>query len=71
MKTFAAAVIAASASALDAMSIPDFITGFMFGMTGDNHLAEIEACYQGGEQIATDSQKAVADFKSGNYFKGL
>ena len=55
MKTFAAAVIAASASALDAMSIPDFIAGFMFGMTGDNHLAEIEACYQGGEQIATDS----------------
>ena len=45
MKTFAAAAIAASASAFDAMAVPDFIAGFMYGMTGDNHLAEIEACY--------------------------
>ena len=70
MKTFAAAVLAATASA-DAMAVPDFIAGFMYGMTGDNHLSEIEACYQGGEQIVTDSQTAIADFKSGNYFKGI
>ncbi len=31
----------------DAMSIPDFIAGFIYGMTGDNDLEEIEACYQG------------------------
>jgi len=23
----------------------DFVAGFMYGMTGDNHLTEIEACY--------------------------
>ena len=28
-------------------AIPDFLAGFMFGMTGDNNLTEIEACYQG------------------------
>ena len=50
MKSFAAsAVIAASASAFDAMAVPDFVAGFIYGMTGDNHLSEIEACYQGGE----------------------
>ena len=70
MKTFAAAVVAATAHA-DVMAVPDFIAGFMYGMTGDNHLAEIEACYQGGEQIVTDSQVAIADFESGNYFKGI
>lgn len=71
MKTFAAALIATSASAFDAMSIPDFIAGFIYGMTGDNHLAEIEACYKGGEQIVTDSQTAIADFEAGDYFKGI
>ena len=71
MKAFAAAIIAASASAFDAMAVPDFIAGFMYGMTGDNHLAEIEACYQGGDQIVIDSQTAFGDFKSGNFFTGI
>ena len=72
MKSFATlAIVAASASAFDAMAVPDFVAGFIYGMTGDNHLTEIEACYQGGEQIATDSEAAVADFKSGNFFKGI
>ena len=44
MRTFAAAVIAAVANA-DAMAVPDWIAGFIYGMTGDNHLTEIEACY--------------------------
>ena len=72
MKNFAAAAIfAASASAFDAMAVPDFIAGFMYGMTGDNHLTEIEACYQGGSQVVTDAQKAVQDFKQGDWFKGI
>lgn len=53
------------------MAVPDFVAGFIYGMTGDNHLAEIEACYQGGEQIVTDSKAAIADFESGNWFQGI
>ena len=72
MKSFAvSAVVAASASAFDAMAVPDFVAGFIYGMTGDNHLTEIEACYQGGDQIVIDSQTAFGDFKSGNFFKGI
>lgn len=72
MRSFAAAAaLAASASAFDAMSIPDFIAGFIYGMTGDNDLTEIEACYQGGESIVTDTQTALADFEAGNFVKGL
>ena len=37
---------------ISAMAIPDFVAGFVFGMTGDNKLTEIEACYQGGELMA-------------------
>ena len=71
MKTFAAACLAASASAFDAMAVPDFVAGFMFAMTGDNNLSEIEACYQGGDKIVTDSQIALSDFRSGKYFQGI
>lgn len=72
MKSFAAAAIAAStASAFDAMAVPDFVAGFVYGMTGDNHLTEIEACYQGGEQIVTDTKTALGDFTSGDFFKGI
>jgi hypothetical protein len=63
--------MAASVSALDLMAVPDFVAGFVYGMTGNNHLTEVEACYQGGEKIVTDSQIALADFKSGNWFKGI
>ena len=31
---------------LDPMALPDFIAGFVYGMTGDNDLVEIEACFQ-------------------------
>lgn len=56
MRTFAAAaVMAAYASAFDVMAAPDFVAGFIYGMTGDNHLTEIEACYTGGEQIVKDT----------------
>lgn len=29
----------------DALAIPDFTAGFIYGMTGDNDLEEIEACW--------------------------
>ena len=53
------------------MAAPDFVAGFIYGMTGDNHLTEIEACYNGGYQIVKDSQTALAEFKAGQYFAGL
>ena len=40
-----AAIAAASANALDAMAIPDFVAGLIYGLTGDNHLTEIETCF--------------------------
>ena len=42
--TFVAAAIAATSSAdtIDVKAIPDWIAGFVFGLTGDNHLTEIE-----------------------------
>jgi hypothetical protein len=50
---------------ISAMAIPDFVAGFVFGMTGDNKLTEIEACYQGGELMAQEIETGIADIKLG------
>ena len=55
----------------DVMAAPDFIAGFMYGMTGVNHLTEIEACYQGGQQIVTDAHTAWVEGTSGDWFKAI
>ena len=70
---FAAAAIAATTSAaqIDAKAIPDWIAGFVFGMTGDNHLDEIEKCYTGGDKIVTDVEAALSDIKSGAFIHGI
>ena len=69
---FATAAISITASAynLDAMAIPDFIAGFIFGLTGDNQLTEIEQCYSGGQGLVDDAHAALSDIKSGEFIKG-
>ena len=48
---------------IEAMAVPDFVAGFVYGMTGDNHLTEIEACYQGGELMYNEIETGIADIK--------
>ena len=56
---------------IEAMSVPDFVAGFVYGMTGDNHLSEIEACYDGSTEVIADVQKAVEKIESGSYISGF
>ena len=71
--TFAVSAMAAVSTAveIDALAVPDWIAGFVFGLTGDNHLAEIEKCYTGGKDLVADAEKALADIKSGSFIKGV
>merc|ERR1712228_108513 len=55
----------------DAVTIPDFLAGFMFQITGDNKMTEIEACYQGGDEIVVDAEAAPNDIKGGQYIAGV
>ena len=55
---------------MSAMAIPDFIAGFMFELTGDNDMTEIEACFQGSETMVTDAEAALADIEAGDIIKG-
>ena len=47
------------------MSIPDFLAGYLYAMTGNNHLAEIETCYQGGDEIYETVELALGELKAG------
>ena len=55
----------------DAMAIPDFVAGFIYGMTGDNNLAEIETCMESGENIYSEITKAFTDIENGDYIQGI
>jgi hypothetical protein len=55
----------------DAMTIPDFIAGLIFGFTGDNQLTEIESCYNGGETIVTDAEALAHDLTHGDFIKAI
>ena len=40
---------------MDAMAIPDWVAGFIFQLTGDNQMSEIEQCYTGGQALVADA----------------
>ena len=50
-----------------ATAAADFLAGFVYGMTGDNHLTEIEACFQGGSVMSSEIEAGIADIKKGGW----
>lgn len=55
-KSIASAMIIASAAALPLKSSGEWLAGFLYGMTGDNHLHEIETCFKGGKTLVADAK---------------
>ena len=43
------------------------LAGFIYGMTEQNHLTEIEACWTGGEDLEKEIMTAVHSFKAGGW----
>ena len=52
---------------LDVHDFNHLLAGFIFGMTTENKLTEIEACYQGGAEMEKELATAIADFKAGGW----
>ena len=44
-----------------AVAVPKFLAGFFYGMTKENHLQEIEACYEGAEIMYPEIQFALSE----------
>ena len=65
--TFYMGTIPAGADNLGVMGAVDFLAGFVYGMTGYNHLTEIQACYRGGELMAQEIETGIADIKKGGW----
>ena len=49
------------------MGVADFVAGFVFGMTADNHLTEIEACFTGGELMYHEVNTGIQRIKMGGW----
>lgn len=54
-----------------AMEIPDFVAGLLYGWTGDNHLTEVEACYNSDLPILEDMQHAADELFHGHVLKSI
>lgn len=52
---------------IDVHMVNYVLAGFIYGMTTENHLTEIEACYAGSKDIDHEITTAVADFKAGGW----
>lgn len=47
--------------------MPHFIAGIMYGMTTENNLKEIEACYTGAQIMYPEVQYALDEFAKGGW----
>lgn len=56
---------------LDLKAVPDFLAGFMFQVTGDNKMTEIEQCYQNGDKLVVDAQSVLSDIAHGHFISGI
>ena len=79
-RTFATALLTASAVATDlpatgltfgAMSIPDYVAGLIFGLTGDNNLEELQSCFHVTSDIETQAKLVVSDFAEAHIIHAL
>ena len=52
---------------IDANMVNHLVAGFLYGMTTQNHLAEIETCWTGGVEIEQEILTSVHDFKAGGW----
>ena len=48
-------------------ALPHFIGGFLYGLTGDNNLEEIEACYTGSAAMYPEIEFALAELHKGGW----
>ena len=49
------------------MAGADFVAGFLYAMTGENNLTEVEACFQGGPLMIGEIEAGIADIKKGGW----
>lgn len=56
---FASALVATVASAIKPISVPEYLAGFIYGITGNNHLDLINTCVENGDEFAADIKNTI------------
>ena len=56
---------------LDLLMLPEMAAGFVYGMVGDNHLTEMEACYTGVTPLYGYLEQALADLEKFHIFAAI
>ncbi len=60
---FASALLVAVTTAIKPVSAPEYLAGFIYGMSGANHLDKINTCFDGGKDSVGDIKKTIKDLK--------
>ena len=60
---FASALVATVAVAIKPISVPEYLAGFIYGMTGNNHLDLINTCVQNADVFAVDLKNTIENLK--------
>lgn len=55
----------------DAISVPEFVAGLIYGFTQNNHLGELQTCLKDVDTLYVDIEKTITDFKGGNVLNGV
>ena len=56
---------------LDLLALPELAAGFVYGMVGDNHLAEMETCYASTTELGGYLEAALKDVEGFHIFAAL
>lgn len=60
-------VVAEVPANIDVHMVNYTLAGLIYGLTTENHLTEIEACYAGGSEMDKEIVSAIHDFKAGGW----
>jgi hypothetical protein len=58
-------------ASFDALAVPDYVAGLIYGFTGDNELPEIEACFTGTQDVVTAANVLLHDLETGQWVKAI
>ena len=53
------------------VAVADYLGGLIYGLTGDNHLDEIEQCFDATDVMRVDLEQAIDDFSNFDLMAGL
>jgi hypothetical protein len=55
----------------DPLSVPEYIAGLMYGLTGENHLDELTKCLNTGDGLLKQVETVVGDFEGKHIIHGF